>query len=298
MAERRKLTFSNVDAVIADLQRLRHGYEPAGAWNLPQVAHHLVYPIDYSKPNAQPRELTAEQKQAQGFMEMVVDNGWPQQRIEANKSMLPPEKPDPGVVDHLIEALRGLKKLQGTTIDAYIFGPVSAERLTKFFLAHAAHHLSFLVPTLQRRAGLRYADEAAVMQDVRRLQNGYAQSGNWTLPQACWHLATTTLWSIRPGPFPPPTPQQLAARPKLDAVLAGADLPTGLITTEQFLPPVDCTDAEIDRLARALEAARVHAGPFAPHRIFGAMNPDEARHLRLRHCAHHLSYLVPTEQES
>jgi hypothetical protein len=287
-----------VDEVIADVKRLRQGYEQAGAWTLPQVAYHLVYPIDHSKPNAQSGALTTEQKHAQGFLDSIADNGWPEARIEAGKAMLPPPNPDASVVEHLIEALQGLKKLSGTTIDAYIFGPVSADRLTRFFLAHAAHHLSFLLPTTQRRAGLRFADEAAVMQDVRWLEKGYAQNGNWTLAQVCWHLATTTLWSMRPGPFPPPTPEQRAARPKLDAILAGADLPTGLTAPEQFLPPSDCTDAEIDRLANALEAARVHPGPFAPHRIFGELNPDEARHLRMRHCAHHLSYLVPTEQES
>jgi hypothetical protein len=298
MAERRKLTFSSIDNVIADVNRLRHGYEQVGAWSLPQTCWHLVYPIDHSTPNAQPRELTAEQKHAQGFLDMIAEKGWPEQRIEAGKVMLPPSNPEPGVVDHLIEALRGLRTLGSTTVDAFIFGPVAADRLTKFFLAHAAHHLSFLVPTTHRREGLRFADESAVMEDVKRLRKGYAQIGHWSLPQVCWHLATTVHWSIRPGPFPPTTPEQIAARPKLDAILAGADLPSGLIAPEQFLPPADATDAEIDRFAAALETARNYPGPFAPHRIFGELKPDEARQMRLRHAAHHLSFLIPTQQES
>ncbi len=151
---------------------------------------------------------------------------------------------------------------------------------------------------MAERRQLQFANEEDVIADIERLRRGCERAGQWTLPQVCWHLSKSAEFSMRAGPFPEPTPEQIARRPVLDQVLGGAPLPSGLTALEAFQPPVDCSESEIDRLQEVMKAAKSYPGPFAPHRLFGPLTPDEARKLRLAHCAHHLSHLIPTHKES
>lgn len=297
MADRRTLTFSTIDDVIADIGRLRRGYSKTGNWTLPQICFHLAYPIDESLRGILSPAPTSKQQQAQGFLDQVNESGWPKQKLDSPPPMRPPERADESAIEQYLASLKKLRDYHQPMVEAFLFGPIETDRLRRFMLMHAAHHLSFLQP-LQRRATLRYATEADAVADVNRLRRGHVQVGNWTLNQICWHLVKATEFSMRPGPFPPMTPEQLAARPKLEMVLSTGALPGQINAPEQITPPAECTDAEMDRLAEVLEKARTFPGPFAPHRIFGELTHDEARRLRLVHAAHHLSHLVPTQEES
>jgi len=298
MADVRPLNFATEADAIADIERLRKGYIKSGNWSLAQIAYHVGFPIAHSPTPPQSHEATADQKPMQAFLEKVVANGWPASKLDSSAAMSPPDEPSQGLIDELIQNLKRLAAYNAEYIDAGPFGPVLTSKYRRFQLIHIAHHLAFLKPNEGRRTGLKYASEADVIADVKNLQRGYKQSGNWNLQQVCWHLAKATEWGMRPGPFPENTPEQNAFRPMMEKILATSVLPTGLQAPEQFLPPADCGDAEIDHLAAALEKAKNHPGPFAPHRLFGKLTPDEARTLRLAHCAHHLSHLIPTNKES
>jgi hypothetical protein len=144
------------------------------------------------------------------------------------------------------------------------------------------------------RRTLNYATVDDVIADVRRLRRGYAKAGRWSLAQACWHLNATTGFIMRPGPHPEPTPEQVAGRARLQAILDGGQLPSGIQAPETVTPPADAPESAADDFVATLERVKTFPGPFAPHRLFGRLSDDEARRLILLHAAHHLSHLVPT----
>ena len=297
MVDRRTLNFATEADAIAEIERLRSGYVKTANWSLNQIAFHTGFPISFPMQSPATMSATPEQKQMQSFLENVVANGWPPSRLDSPPPMRPPDEPNPSVVDELVSNLKKLAAYQEKYIDAGVFGPLETSKYRRFHLIHIAHHLGFLQPKTDRRT-LRYADEIELAADLNRLRHGYTRAGTWSLPQICWHLAKATEYSMRPGPFPEMTPEQIAARPKLDRILSGENLPSGLTAPEFLAPPADCTEGEIDRLMTAMYAAKAFPGPFAPHRLFGTLTTDEARKLRLAHCAHHLSHLIPTHSES
>jgi Protein of unknown function (DUF1569) len=293
MAERRKLSFSTESEAISDVEQLRIGFVKAGTWNLPQICFHLAYPIDHSLHLPTTMELTDKQRGAQGFLEQVIASGWPAGHFDPPEPMRPPADVNPAAVGGLIDSLKQMSQYNASHVDAFLFGPVATQKFRRFALVHAAHHLSFLSPTIGRRSELRYSSETDLLADVSRLRKGYKQTATWNLQQICCHLAKAMEFSMRPGPFPEVTDEQRARRGVLDSVLASGQLPGGINAPDPMMPPADCTDAEIDRMLLTLEKARTYPGPFGPHRLFGPLTNDEARRLRFIHAAHHFSYLIP-----
>jgi hypothetical protein len=146
--------------------------------------------------------------------------------------------------------------------------------------------------TPARREGLSFATSDDVVADINRLRRGYAKCGSWSLPAMCYHLESTLKARMTPGPFPPNTPEQDAARPKFQQVLASGKLPK-IDAPAPFLPSANVDESAIDAFIATLKRFDAYGQPFAPHRIFGNLSPEEIRRLNLIHCAHHLSYLVP-----
>jgi len=71
-------------------------------------------------------------------------------------------------------------------------------------------------------------------------------------------------------------------------------MPSGKPTIPQTVarPGGDAT-AAVAKLKEVAERFAAHAGPIHPSPLFGAMTKDDALQLQLRHCEHHLSFLVP-----
>jgi hypothetical protein len=145
-----------------------------------------------------------------------------------------------------------------------------------------------------RRDGLSFQNSDEIIADVQRLRRGYTQTGAWSLPAMCWHLETAIRLRMSPGPHPANTPAQDARREQFQQILATGQLPSGIEAPAPAIPPVNADDSSIDALITTIEKWKEYAGPIAPHRLFGNISDAEARRLNLIHCAHHLSYLVPT----
>lgn len=142
----RNVSYANEAAVIADVERLSKGCKSGGAWSLPQVCFHLNYPIERTLGNPEPRgEPTEQQKQMQGFIDQVIANGWPA-GMNAPAEMAPPADPGPEAISQLLTSLRRLEGTKSKRVDAFVFGPIDSEKLRRFMLIHAAHHLSFFEP--------------------------------------------------------------------------------------------------------------------------------------------------------
>jgi hypothetical protein len=118
-------------------------------------------------------------------------------------------------------------------------------------------------------------------------------SGNWNLPQICWHLDKALRASMRPGPHDP-APPSFVQKMQLKAILAVGRIPGGVKAPERVVPAKDVPEASIDEFLEALEMLKQFKGPFAPHRMLGEIEHDKFMRFHLIHCAHHLSLLSPT----
>ena len=157
----------------------------------------------------------------------------------------------------------------------------------------------------QRRA-LRFDTFDEVIADVRRLELGYRRAGNWTLGQACDHLARFMRFSL--DGFPPgfrlPAPLAwLMRRVMLSPKSLQKPMPGGMRAPKFLLPPppeagVDARAvdrAAADRLVEQCRRVKVHGGEFFPSPLFGRLRPAVWRQVHLNHCAHHLGFLVPDD---
>ena len=142
----RQVTYADESACVADVEKLARGHRSGGAWTLAQACHHLNYPIERTLGNPEPTgEPTERQKKMQGFIDQVIAGGFPA-GTNAPGEMAPPADAGPSAVDALITSLRRLQGKKSKRVDAFLFGPVETEKLRRFMLAHAAHHLSFFEP--------------------------------------------------------------------------------------------------------------------------------------------------------
>ena len=154
--------------------------------------------------------------------------------------------------------------------------------------------MSAAQPTARRREGLSFNSEDDVAADVRLLRRGYARAANWSLPQVCYHLERIMQIRMAPGPHPPNTPEQDARQGLFREIMRSGRIPDGLKAPEAVMPPAEVGEDAIDALLATLETFKRFPGPIAPHRLFGQQSDADSRKQNLIHCAHHLSFLVPT----
>ena len=308
-ATRRLMACDCFDRVLDDVAILRRGpYTSLGRWSLPQVCRHLSVAMESAVSVAASGQQTPEQADAwRQFMAVVFSPaGLPPGRPLPNPALEPPA--DCGDADcgdaeyaRLTAAIQLLVNHPHSHVSSPRFGPVPTADARRFHLAHANHHLSFLRPATARRFGLEYPDVPAALADVAALRRAYVRTGNWNLAQVAYHVAASLRSRMTPGDFPPDTPEQLGRRPLLDRVLSTNEIPTGLTAPDTATPPPDLTDdspagqAAVDDLVTQLNRFAAYLGPFAPHRLFGHMTPQQNVRHQLVHAAHHLSHLVPVQ---
>ena len=155
--------------------------------------------------------------------------------------------------------------------------------------------------TLTRR-DLRFETLDDARRDVRHLAAvGYDKAGNWSLGQACYHLA---IWVRYPLDGFPPLPawqrplawaiRNTVAPAYTRRVIASGKVPTGIPAPLGTVPPATVSDAEgVAQYETQLDRLRDFQG--VPHRspLLGALSNAELKSLSCVHAAHHLSFLVP-----
>ena len=287
-AGRRTVRYASPAEVLADVARLRRGYAKVGQWSLPQACSHLAWVMTASlTPPPNDDEPTADQLATKAKFFGLVLSGMPE-GMPLPQDKVPPATAGDADIDALTAAFAAVAAYPHARQMVGRCGPVPMAEVVELHLCHAAHHLSFLTPTTVRRT-LRYASPAEVAADVRTLCDGYLRSGQWTLPQACWHLLATTRGMLA-RPMGELTADMAARRPTRDAVLAGGPLPDGLPLPPELAPPATADRADVDAFLDFLATF----GPRpAMHRVFGPITAEQMGTLFLAHCGHHLSYLVP-----
>jgi hypothetical protein len=151
------------------------------------------------------------------------------------------------------------------------------------------------------RRKLTFSSLDDVVRDAESLlAKSYDKAGNWDLAQVCLHL---TEWMRFPTDGFPKVPvvlrpvfwlMRVTVGKKMRAKILKGGFDAGGRTMPQtvFAPGADAT-AAVAKLKEVAERFKAYTGPIHPSPLFGAMNKDEALELQLKHCAHHLSFLVP-----
>lgn len=154
MATRRTLTFDSLDAAVREAEHLlAAGYERAGTWDLAQCLDHLAawltYPVSGFPTAPLPIRLmlaVVRRTLGRGMLNKYLREGMP-----AGKPTMPQSVAeaggDPAAALGRFKAAAGRFAAHGGDyLPSPLFGPLTRDEALKVQLAHAAHHLSFLVP--------------------------------------------------------------------------------------------------------------------------------------------------------
>jgi hypothetical protein len=136
---RRPLRFDSLDDVVRDAETLlAKGYDKAGNWDLAQVCNHLAdwltYPVEGFPKAPLPIRVMLRVVRAtmgRGMLEKYLRDGMPSGKPTMPQSVHPAGGDPVVAVGRLRAGVRPLKDHPPARVQ----------------LAHAAHHLSFLVPT-------------------------------------------------------------------------------------------------------------------------------------------------------
>ena len=144
----RRLGFKTEDDVIADVERLRKGYKQLGNWTLPQICYHVAMPMQFAPPEPADLQRTPEQDAMKsGFVDYILTERKMKPEWKADGPWVPPDDAGDAEVDVFLDALRTQRDYPHDRVMMGPIGPVQTDEFRGVNLAHAAHHLRYLVPT-------------------------------------------------------------------------------------------------------------------------------------------------------
>ena len=149
---------------------------------------------------------------------------------------------------------------------------------------------------MSARRTLAFNSLDQVMPDVDRLMAGYTKVGNWNLGQACNHMAKGVVTAIEGADFKAPWLLRMTLAPIfLRQILKSGKMREQIKVPESLFPKPGLDDrAAAAALRAALQLYSAHRGPLADHPFFGRLTREQMDRLHCIHCAHHLSFLLPT----
>lgn len=150
---RRPLSFSGLDEILPDVDRLLAGHVAVGNWTLGQNCDHLATTFRYSVEGF-PFQLPWAVRRLVGPLAFRwFDRSG---RLPAGVKAPAPLAPRPAVDDREgAESLRAaiaLYRERGPIREHPIMGPFTPAKWERIHAIHAAHHLSFLLPREPSRA--------------------------------------------------------------------------------------------------------------------------------------------------
>ncbi len=152
---RRELNFATLDDAVRDAEHLlAAGYDRAGDWDLAQVCGHLTewlrYPMDgYPVQPAPVRLVLWAIRKTVGpakRREILATGKMPAGKPTLRESVAPPGGDPAEAVAGFRETVRRFRDHPGPFHPSPVFGAMARDEWLRLNAAHAAHHLSFLVP--------------------------------------------------------------------------------------------------------------------------------------------------------
>lgn len=153
---------------------------------------------------------------------------------------------------------------------------------------------------MAERRSLTFATLDRVMPDVDRLLEGHVTLGKWSLAQICNHLCTAVTYTVEgyPGRAPWIVRATIGAFARRRLLKTGR-MASGIRLPAEFQPkPGLDARAEAEALRASLQYYAGHQGTPVIHPILGKMNRAEWDRFHAVHCAHHLSFVLPTSSEA
>lgn len=296
----RDLQFSSELQIVDDVQRLRRGWTTTGKWTLAQACWHMVGPLEVCLHQPTQLELNDSQKKLRPFLEQTLAA----KSMPAGLPIAPGSDPltdakDVGdeTIDRFIAALRQLARYGNSHVDFGPFGATVADEFRRFIFVHIAHHLAVFHPkVIDRRTTARPANEDAMVAEIARLRRGYTMGGNWSLPQICWHLNLGIAMPLVEVPAQEElTEAQITRQARWDHYIAHGYAPAGFEAPQEMVPPLTCSEADVDAFIALLHALKAFKGKFI-RAAAGVMPIERARGFILAHGWRHLSCLHPVHR--
>jgi hypothetical protein len=149
MAERRTLTFTRLDEVMPDVDRLLEGHRTAGQWSLGQICNHLSGAIQGSVEGFPLRAPWVVRKLIAPIIKrQIFRTGRMTEGVKLPKKFLPkPDLDSRAEAEALRAALRLYAAHSGPMAAHPFFERLSRDEWTRLHCIHCAHHLSFVHPT-------------------------------------------------------------------------------------------------------------------------------------------------------
>jgi hypothetical protein len=148
MIQRRTIRLVDFPAVLAEVERLRAGYDRAGAWTLAQVCDHLARVIELSLdgfPSRMPWPMRLVARWL--VLPRFLRHQQFRRRFPAPDYLQPPDgAEDRQSVERLRAAVERFQGHTGPLQPSPIFGALQREQWREVHLWHCEHHLSFLIP--------------------------------------------------------------------------------------------------------------------------------------------------------
>jgi hypothetical protein len=149
---RRLLNFRSLDEIMPEVDRLQKGSTKVGNWSLGQMCLHLATVmrrvVDLPEPTSFDSSKWVGEEQKREFFESgVVPEGIP--------TSVPP--PDAGTLDdreaaeELRRAIAHYQTSPGPVAPHPRLGFLTRDQWDRFHCYHAAHHLSFVIPSSEPR---------------------------------------------------------------------------------------------------------------------------------------------------
>ena len=137
-----------------------------------------------------------------------------------------------------------------------------------------------------------------VVPEVERVRPAHRTVGLWSLAQICKHLADSINGSIDGFDLSNHRFKRFFLARRLLQYTFRYGIPAGYTVDSNLTPPpsVDLSEA-VGALTRAVERYAGHSGPLQAHPLFGKMPRDVWDRVHCFHCAHHLSFVLPTEDQ-
>ena len=146
MAERRALSFADLDDAIADVDRLLAGHVTVGRWSLGQICNHLATGFRLLRVGG--LEPVTSRTVPEAVRIRFFRNGrFPDGVVAPHPALFPgPGLDDRDEADALRKAVAHFTTSPGPFPPHPFLGPLSKEDWNRFHCMHAAHHLGFAVP--------------------------------------------------------------------------------------------------------------------------------------------------------
>jgi len=154
MPTRRAPSFDTLDAAVRDAEHLlAAGYDRAGTWDLAQCLDHLAawltYPVSGFPTAPLPIRLmlaVVRRTLGRGMLTKYLRDGMPAGKPTMPQSVSPPGGDPAAALERFKAAVGRFEAHGGDYLPSPLFGPLTRDEALRVQLAHAAHHLSFLVP--------------------------------------------------------------------------------------------------------------------------------------------------------